>query len=99
MLAKGYELEGMSFLKKSISNWKKGLLQISNGLNNRDIENIKKGALIIENSTRMLCYSHGDFSIHSEQLAEQNDELAIFYEMSSDYSYWIDSVFFFEGEN
>ncbi len=99
LLAKGYELEGLSFLKKSIKDWKAGLLQVSNGLDIRNKEAIKKGALAIENCTRMLCYSLGDFSVQSELLAEQDDELAIFYEMSSEYSYWIDSDFFFEDEN
>ena len=69
--------------------------RISYGLENKNKKNIEYGASLIENITRMLCYSVGDFSQETEQLAKQNDEFAIFFELSSEYSSWIDSIWLY----
>jgi hypothetical protein len=89
LLASGFEIEGFSFLERAISDWKIGLSTILEGLQQRDKRMIIKGNLLIENTTRMLSYSHGDFSIDITRLTKLNDELAVSYEMSSEYSYWV----------
>ncbi len=93
LVAKGYEVEGFSFLKMAIRGWKAGLSKINYGLSSSDKKSIESGIQLIENTTRMLCYSHGDFSIDNDRLINQNDELAVYYALSSLYSYWIYSTF------
>lgn len=95
LLANGYEIEGLSFLKQGISDWKKGLLIVSEGMSVTDKHEVRNGALLIKNSIRMLSYSHGDFSIDCDRLVDQKDELASYFALSSSYTYWIKSKFFY----
>jgi hypothetical protein len=96
LLAKGYEIEGFSFLTKAIREWKEGLLLFQAGIRFQNSQNIKEATLVIENTIRMLCYSLGNFSNITEQLSEQNDFLAMSFELSSEYSYWIFNDYYFE---
>jgi len=99
LLADGYEVEGISFLEHAIIDWEKGVILLSEGVHLESRDKVIEGNLLIGNVIRMLSYSHSSLSLDSYTLAKQDDELAVFFQMSFSYSYWIHMDFYIKGNN